>query len=443
MASIRRLEIHNFVGIQDLALDLGPRTEITGGNGAGKSSILEAIEWLYTNEGRRVHQVRDGEDRTEVLVELDDEAGTLIERRVRDGEAGKVTVKQGRATLSSPQGFLNDLFGSGLIFNPVTFLDLPLEKQTAVLLDLVELDLPTEELRALCDGKVPVEYVAGQTHPLKAVKLGLDELSAQRTEIGREQKRHEGAAETAKAKVPQGFDAGAARAQSVTEISERLSQANTHNADRDRRAATVSRLEIDAQHQRNEIADLEERVERAKQALFVTQAEIGAQERWLEENPAQDTSALESQLATYDTEQATLKSFDEAGEETQAAREAKAEWDRLTSLIEALRAKPQQLLAAAHPPIEGMGVEDGAVTINGRPLADHSDGERLDLAVQIAEALAGELKLVLVDGAEALDPERLEMMLTRLEAKGFHAVVARRVDGPLKVNGVAVAEGVA
>jgi exonuclease SbcC len=432
---IAHLHIENLLGLKLLDLTPGAVNEVTGANGAGKSSVLEGLMLAFTNKGFRSHLVRDGEEEALVVVELDD--GTTIRRRLREGKAGEVTVKQEGQTLGSPQAALGALFGSALAFNPIAFLELPLAEQTKLLLDLVDLDLPVEELRALGDGNLPVEYHP-EAHPLKSLALVEKMLSEKRTEVGREQKRHQGAAATAKAQVPAGFEAEAVRAQNVTEINRQLVNANAYNRERREMGQQLREIGVACARRQEKIAELQEQIEDLRTANGVDcETEVSLQ-NYLETNPEQDTSALESQLAAYDQQREILGAFDSAATEHTAARVAETEWDRLSGLIEAVRGKPQELLAAAQPPVEGMDLVDGEVVIHGRPLADYSDSEREDLAVQIAEALAGPLKLICVDGAEKYDEGRYAALLARLEAAGFQLFVARVGEGPLCVNGVEV-----
>jgi hypothetical protein len=426
---ITRLSIQNLIRIGALEFEPGAVTEITGRNGEGNSSVLEALQIGFSARGLRSHPIREGEDCAMIVVELDN--GMVIERRLREGKGGDLRVTQGRATLTKPQGLLNELFGSSLLFNPVEFLELDAKAQTKLLLDLVDLDLPAEELRVLGDGKLPVEYHP-DLHPLKALKLVEEELSNQRTEIGRQVKQHKGAAEEARAKVPDGFgsaDALAASEMSVTEINRTLLAARENNAQRRRALSVVAEMDRD-------IANLEELLAEARTKREAAVAEV-------ESRPEQDESTPETQLAQYDAQQDALRAYDEAGEQQEAAEASQAEWDRLSGLIEAVRAKPAELLAAAAPPVEGMGLgEDGLVTIHGRALGDFSDSEREELAVTIAEALAGELRVVCVDGLEKFDPERRAALLARLQADGMQVFVTEVTDGPLAINGVPVEQEV-
>ena len=57
---ITKLQIENLYGIEQLELD-GKSIELTGTNGAGKSSVLDAIRLALTNNSKRKYVVKNGE----------------------------------------------------------------------------------------------------------------------------------------------------------------------------------------------------------------------------------------------------------------------------------------------------------------------------------------------------------------------------------------------
>jgi hypothetical protein len=94
---------------------------------------------------------------------------------------------------------------------------------------------------------------------------------------------------------------------------------------------------------------------------------------------------------------------------------------------------PGRVLSHTELPVEDLAIEDGEVTIKGLPISELSAGEQLRVAVDIALATLGELKVVLVDGLEKLDPGNQDYLLSRLTKAGVQAFVTRIADGHLKV----------
>lgn len=78
--------------------------------------------------------------------------------------------------------------------------------------------------------------------------------------------------------------------------------------------------------------------------------------------------------------------------------------DLLTTRISKARSLPGELLQVAKMPIEGISVDaDGKVRINGTLIDGLSDGEKLELAMKVAKAQCGELKVICMDKWESID----------------------------------------
>ena len=75
---ISKVKISNLFGIKEQSLD-GKSIEITGSNGKGKTSILDAIRYALTNNSERDYIVKKGESEGEILIETD--TGLSINRK--------------------------------------------------------------------------------------------------------------------------------------------------------------------------------------------------------------------------------------------------------------------------------------------------------------------------------------------------------------------------
>ena len=103
--------------------------------------------------------------------------------------------------------------------------------------------------------------------------------------------------------------------------------------------------------------------------------------------------------------------------------------------VEFCRAKPKEILAQMELPVEGLGIDEvGNITINGRPIKNLSTAEQLNLAIDIAKATAGELKIICVDKFETLDKETQEEFFKRTENDNFKYVITKVTGGELKIK---------
>ncbi|SHI03992.1 AAA family ATPase [Clostridium grantii] len=86
-----------------------------------------------------------------------------------------------------------------------------------------------------------------------------------------------------------------------------------------------------------------------------------------------------------------------------------------TKRVDKARSLPRELLQTAKMPIEGISVDsNGFIRINNILIDGLSDGEKLELAMKIAKAQAGELKVICIDKFEGLNPATQERLLKEM-----------------------------
>jgi DNA repair exonuclease SbcCD ATPase subunit len=226
------LTLQNFKNHQDLTVNFGEMTEITGDNGKGKSSIGEAVTWLlYSNDtlGSKMDPAPITYTADETLVQLHlevDGKSVLLGRGQKKGKAefyiNEVPSKATEFNDLVFQLFDKDLFFS--LFNADYFFTLKWDKQRSMLLQYVTApankevlkhlpELQAEKLGSLLKkhslddiekinkdnkNKKDKEYIAAQSKtktlkglleektpsvPIDIVKVELSQLKKQRDEI--------------------------------------------------------------------------------------------------------------------------------------------------------------------------------------------------------------------------------------------------------------------
>ncbi|MBI3261375.1 AAA family ATPase, partial [Candidatus Berkelbacteria bacterium] len=94
-----KLTLHNFLSYADAELDFGPfdLAVLTGPNGVGKSSLLEAITWCVWEQARASANelIRQGEQVmwTEFIFEHEGGVYRIVRRRVRKSRGGETTLE--------------------------------------------------------------------------------------------------------------------------------------------------------------------------------------------------------------------------------------------------------------------------------------------------------------------------------------------------------------
>ena len=99
--------------------------------------------------------------------------------------------------------------------------------------------------------------------------------------------------------------------------------------------------------------------------------------------------------------------------------------EELTRKIELARALPGQILETATLPVEGLTVENGVPLINGLPISNLSEGEQLDLCVDVTISKPQALQIILIDGAEKLSDANRERLYAKCKSKGLQFIATK------------------
>lgn len=290
-------------------VEITPTTDfvqITGKNGSGKTSVLDAIFWaLGGKEGIQDKPIREGAEKARIRLDLGD---IVVERRFTQNGTS-LTVENGEgARYQSPQAMLDGLIGE-LSFDPLAFAQMDARKQYDELKRVAKIEVDLDELERLN-------------------KADYDK----RTEKNREVKEL-----TARAG---GFEFRFPETESPVDVSaliEQLQNAAQHNADierrKERRADTadlieegkkdIAELERKLSSMREHVAGLEEKLANAEPLpdpinVDDLRSQIEeAQERNAEFTRRQEQKKLQEQAASAKTASEALT---KAMEEREAAK---------------------------------------------------------------------------------------------------------------------------
>lgn len=408
---ILRLTAENIMRLS--AIDLRPdgATLVIGGeNGAGKSSVLNAIWFaLGGKDALPPEPLRKGADRGYAEVDLGD---FLVRRTFTAAGGTSLTVKSREgATYPSPQALLNSLIGR-LSFDPLAFSRMPPRDQATMLRELVGLDFSDlDRSRA--------------------------EFYAERTEVNREVSRltaQLGALPTAPDPAPAEV--------SIADLVRETEEANR----RHREAEAAQRHAIEAKRLATSV---DAALVAARDA--VAQAQRALEQATANANYAHEQSALAegeaAQAATDLPDLVALSTRLASAEETnRLARAAKArvqvsfdldakraESEGLSALISSIDSTKAEQLASAPFPVAGLGfaeddgssgaVADLTVTYNGIPLSQASSTEQLRVSLAIGAALNPKLRTLLVRDASLLTPKSRADLLRWAEECGMQLIV--------------------
>ena len=155
--------------------------------------------------------------------------------------------------------------------------------------------------------------------------------------------------------------------------------------------------------------------------------DMGVANDYADRQPA-DTSALAAEVDTAEQMRKHLNEYQRMVDMQKEVEDLSAHSVALTEKIELARELPARILETATIPVDGLTVENGIPLIHGLPISNLSDGELLELCVDITVSKPGQLGIILVDGAERLDQGSRERLYAKCKAKGLQLIATRVTD---------------
>lgn len=406
---IKRLTAENIkkIKVVDITPD-GSVVQITGANGSGKSSVLDAIYWALAGTKNIDSQpVRQGSTSARIRLELGEV--TVIRRFTENGTTLTVEAESG-ARFPSPQTLLDELLGS-LTFDPLAFSRMEPKRQL-------------EQLRRLVKLEVDVEMMASQ----------IDVLFGKRTEVNRRVKAL--AAQADAIPVADGLPDTPIDVSAILEEMETTSQRNAE-VQRKREAAQTLQRQLD--QERESVRDLEAQLEKKRTWIAKTEEDLAARRLVLAESAVVDVSVIRNK---FDRAQRVNDAIKERARYLGVMEQkiaAAAEAQHFTDEIERLTQERATAIAGAVMPVEGLSFGDGEVLYNGLPLSQASGAEQLRVSVAIAMAGNPKLRVLRIKEGSLLDENGMALVAQMAEAADFQ-VWLERVDTSGKV-GVVMEDG--
>lgn len=384
---ITRLEIFDFKKI--VAVDIRPdgsTVTISGGNGAGKSSCLDAIEAALGGTRRSpAEPIRQGQKKARVVVETEE----LVVTRTFTAKGSQLEVKaKDGSTYASPQAMLDALVGP-VSFDPISFARQEAKEQAATLRALVGLDFTKE------DGERLVKF-------------------NERTDVGRELRRLHGAVDKMPEAPPGTPDAEVVMSEIVSEIDKRQRE----NASNAAKRATLDAMRREGVVLARSVDDAKEKLAQLEAALAGLRETGVALRAEVDQLIDQDVGELRGRMANAEAVNAAVR--------LKATRaNLCAEIDALTDKSEALTKYIEQIdevkasaAASAKYPIPGLAVTDAGVQLDGVPFEQASQAQKLRASIAIGLALNPKLRVLLVRDAAVLDEASTAMVASMAEEAG-------------------------
>ncbi len=204
------------------------------------------------------------------------------------------------------------------------------------------------------------------------------------------------------------------------------------NAERDSLNSTIARLKAEIKAAEDKLISLDDKL---NDKIKVIEADFAASKAKLDADVGiadkyiyLDITPVDELQAEINEAEAMIKHLNEYNRMVDMQNEIKdlqAKSDEYTKKIELARELPGKILETATLPVEGLTVENGIPLINGLPVSNRSDGELLELCVDIAINNPSGLQIILIDGAEKLDDVSRNKLYAKCKEKGLQFIATR------------------
>lgn len=397
------IQIENFQRIKTFRLQPeGNVIKITGANGSGKTSVLDAIMLALAGaRGGPSAPVRRGAGRGVVRLDLGDIRVTRTWFEGGDSKGEMFIEAEDGRRYGTPQRMLDALMGE-ISFDPLAFIHMDVKRKAEELRKLLNIDDVLNAIRA--DEENDYTTRREQTKLKKT-------LEAQRANVhvpeGLPAKKRDIDAMTEElAKVAEyniGIERERLRREQEKDVHKRLCMAVGI------KLAKVEALEL-------ELAKLRDEIETDTQVIKAKANEIGD---FTELSEPKDASAMGEEIAAARGINAGIDRRSQAERMDAEIASVSATIANLDDAIDAHRAKATKLIAEAEYPVEGLGFVNDEVMYNGLPFAQASNAEQIKVSIAMGMALNPKIRVMRIKDGSLLDANSLAVVEAMAERSEF------------------------
>lgn len=424
---ITGIEIRNIGGIEHFQARLGATCIVIGQNGAGKTSLLSAVQTVLEG-GHNPELIRQGAEWGSVGLDLSNDTGILKVIKPKESTL-EVRTKDG-GIVKGPATYVKSLVPS-ISFDPIGFLNSDPKDRAAFLLKTLPLTFTDKEVNEALEAPT----VTGPV-PLQRLNELRDGRYEERANVNRQLRDIEGTISDMEKSLPSGGDTdwGAKRdrlEKSVADVGNKISTITAEIALEAEQEKSKKRAEITKQ-----ITELQEALNNFVSLVNKTAADtLAEQTRELEAERTVLTGQLGEAKAKADEQQRAAGVRGAIDQRRISLQGFSDKSDRLSVIIKSLDELKVRKLKEL--PIQGLdlSVEKGKpiIRIDGIALDQLNRQQQLFIAIRAVSLAAGRLPLILCEVAE-LDDEHLKELTSATEEAGIQLMVARwRNNAPLAV----------
>jgi hypothetical protein len=386
---VTRLFVKHVKGVKEFEVINPPAfLKLSGKNGAGKSTVLESINYAVGGKGVIDDiPLRSGEETGQIILETEDLV--ICRNFSADGKTSlKVKGKEGGSFI---QRDLDAMF-STLCIDPLEFTRMTPAKQIEII-----------------RGYLPGEVIEDLKKMDERIK-GLEEDRVFKHRVLQDMPDHQ--------ELPEKVDPV-----NTSDLANRLVEIQGN-------IRAVESLEGAVNRDGHGVIDVQRRIDQLelqlvglKTELDSKQAAKDSREKELEKarKLPMDTSEIQEKLDS--AEEVNLMAADYDGKAADMVRRemVQGEYDGLTNMIGEARTQRIATIEASSEfmPVKGLVIKDGALWVGDTPFKQLSSGEKLSVSTRIAVNTDPRLKIILVKSGECLDAGNLNTLKEIAAEKDF------------------------
>jgi hypothetical protein len=405
---IAKFEAENFMNLKVVEITpQGSVIQLTGANGAGKTSILNAIYFALCGVPKNAVKkpVRQGAQKAVIRLTMGD---VLVTRRFDANGTTQLRLetRDHKTNYASPQTLLNELMGE-ITFDPLAFTRMEPRQQLDTVRKMVKLDVDIDEL----DKLIKEDY-----DKRREAKKEIEALEIRRKAIA----------------VPEGLPAKAINVESLVAkmrgAAERNAEIERIKAQRDtlnqQRLADIALSERTAARLKELHAEME-RMEVEMKAAKARMAERDKEEKKLKIPEPINTADLESEINAAQTINNAIERRKQREAIDAEIAEATAQAQALDNAVEEHRALRETTIMNAKMPIDGLNFDEKGVLYKGIPFDQASSAEQIRVSVALAMAANPKLKVLRIKDGSLLDENGLALIASMAEKNDYQIWIER------------------
>jgi hypothetical protein len=443
---VLQLTVENFKKIKAFILKPDPYVqEISGANGAGKSSALDAI-WAGLGGAEMVkasgtsQPIRNGEKKAMVKLDL----GDMIVTRRWTAAGSTVTVEnKDGARYPSPQAILDGLIGR-VSLDPLSFANSGEAAQRATLLSIVKIGIDLEknaaDRKAAYDARADINReirAMGEQQPVEKVDhVSIAELAAKKEAIRTALNDQWKANKAKNQEMKKAFDAAVEKEKAAIVEFNLVQNERSENIVIAGEAILVLRK---LGYQGKEAAEwfeaLPKPLDRQNPDDLKTE-----QPAYIDERPDDaELKAVDAEILSSMETNRRADQYDDYCAKINARKSKQEASENWTKTIEGLDSQRDAAIAAASFPVPGLSFNETGVLYNGLPFSQCSSAEKLRVSVAIAIATSPKLRVIRITDGSLIDSKNMAI-IEEMARSNDYQIWIERVDESGKV-GVFIEDG--